>query len=144
MLKPNKSYSELIKLTTFQERFKYLKTDQQIGENSFGSKRWINQQFYQSSQWRSLRQKIIIRDNGCDLGICGLYIPKGQVTIHHIEPITINDLINFSSAAVDPENLITVSTRTHKLLHFGSEDIFDQQLTQRTKNDTRPWRRNDT
>jgi len=140
----SKSYSELIKLPTFQERFEYLKTDKQIGENSFGSKRWINQQFYQSSQWRSLRQKIIIRDNGCDLGINGLYIPKGQVTIHHIESITIDDLINFSSAAVDPENLITVSTRTHKLLHFGSEDISDQQLTQRTKNDTCPWRRNDT
>ena len=136
-----KTYSELIKLTTFRDRFIYLKLGGKVGEDTFGFNRYLNQYFYTSSEWRQLRNSIIVRDNGCDLGIEGYEIGS-DILIHHIEPITINDIKNRDNKLLDPNNLICVSKRTHNAIHFGDESIlYDNIVVDRFANDTSPWRK---
>lgn len=139
MTKNIRTYSELLLLPTFKERFDYLKLDGKIGEETFGSKRYINQEFYHSYEWLSFRDKIIIRDNGCDLGIEGFEI-YGSVLIHHINPIACADIIELNDCVLDPENAICVSLRTHNAIHYGNDNLLTSPLIERMKNDTVPWK----
>ena len=131
----------MILLPTFQERFNYLKLNGLVGEDTFGYNRYLNQYFYTSREWKRLRDAIIVRDNGCDLGIEGCEIGSG-ILIHHIEPITMDDIKNRSDKLLDPNNLICVSKKTHNAIHFGDESILIEDVTiERFPNDTSPWRR---
>ena len=137
----SKRYSELAKLETFEERFKYLKLNGKVGEDTFGSSRYLNQTFYSSSEWRRFRREIIIRDNGCDLGIEGREIPKGaKLFIHHINPISVDDLCENTDLLMDPDNVICCSYNTHQAIHFGDESILSLDIVERKPNDTIPWR----
>lgn len=137
----NRTYSELITLPTFEERYRYLRLDGRVGEETFGFDRYMNQKFYQTDAfWRSLRQRIIIRDNGCDLGVEGREI-HGRILIHHINPITIDDILRRSDLLYDPENLICTIKNTHDAIHYGDEKLLFSEPIIRTKNDTCPWRR---
>lgn len=137
-----KTYSELSKLKTFKERFEYLKLDGIVGKDTFGYDRYLNQLFYKSKEWKRLRDKIIVRDNGCDLGVAGYDIPRGaKVIIHHLNPITSYDLIDETDYLMNPEYLICTTLKTHNAIHYGDKNllpIFDP--VERTKNDTCPWR----
>lgn len=138
----NRTYSELITLPTFEERFKYLQLNGAVGRDTFGFDRYLNQYIYQRSQrWKSVRDKIIVRDNGCDLGVEG-YSIYGRIIIHHMNPISVEDIISDRDWIFDPEFLICVSHRTHNAIHYGDESLLPQTLIERTKNDTCPWRRN--
>lgn len=133
-------YSELMKLQTFEERFKYLKVrGSGVGKDTFGAHRYLNQALYQSKEWRDFRRKIIVRDMGCDLGCEGHEIYKGAI-IHHINPLTIDDVINRSPKIFDPENVITVTHNTHLAIHYSDESILLTAPKERKKNDTCPWR----
>lgn len=135
-----KTYSELITLPTFEERFRYLKLDGIIGKETFGFKRYINQEFYHSCEWLSLRDSVIIRDGGCDLGIEG-YDIHGSVLIHHINPITYEDIINRNRCIFDPENVICTKLKTHNAIHYGDDSILITTPVERSRNDTCPWRK---
>ena len=136
-----RTYTELMKLYTFEERFRYLKLVARVGEETFGFERYLNQQFYHSQEWKSIRNQIIIRDNACDLGIPGREISKG-IIIHHMNPITKDDLIHQSDFLLNPDYLICVSKKTHSAIHYGDESIlFNDGTIERSKNDTCPWRR---
>ena len=135
-----RTYTELISLPTFEERFRYLKLDGKIGEATFGFQRWVNQEFYHSSEWLSFRDDVIIRDNGCDLGIAGHEI-FGPVLIHHINPITYEDIINRNPCVFDLENVICTQLKTHNAIHYGDESILILKPVQRSRNDTCPWRK---
>lgn len=136
-----KSYSELIKLPTFEERYEYLKLDGFVGDDTFGSRRWLNQVFYRSYEWRKLRQEIILRDEGCDLGIADRTI-FGKILIHHINPISIEDINGRKRILIDPENLICVSHNTHEAIHYGSFDLLMPTAPiERKPGDTCPWHR---
>lgn len=134
-----KSYSELITLKTYEERFEYLKLDGSVGAETFGSARHLNQMFYSSDEWKAVRRDIIIRDNGCDLAISDRQMDR-YILIHHINPITKEDILNRDPKLFDPENLICVSKLTHDAIHYGSSDILITTPVERTKNDTCPWR----
>lgn len=135
-----RTYSELIRIPTFEERLEYLRLkDGKIGMPTFGKNRYVNQSFYQSSEWKSLRHKIIVRDNACDLAMDGYEIYK-RPYIHHINPVTLEQLINHDPIAWDPENLVTVSYDTHTAIHFGTEALAAIQPTVRTPFDTCPWK----
>lgn len=137
-----KSYRELSRLDTFEERFEYLKLTGQVGEATFGWDRWVNQNFYhRSPEWRSVRNKIIIRDNGCDLGVEGYEI-VGRILIHHINPITMSDIETMSLMLLDPDNLICVTHDTHNAIHYGDASLLKQPPVERMHNDTCPWRNN--
>lgn len=133
-----KTYSELITLPTFEERFRYLQLGGTIGEETFGFDRYINQQFYQSPEWRALRNHIIVRDCGCDLGIEGREIYK-YIVIHHMNPITKEDILSRSDLVMNPEYLICVSPNTHRAIHYGDESLLITVPVERRKNDTCPW-----
>lgn len=136
-----KTYSELIKLTTFEERYRYLKLDGKVGDNTFGFDRYLNQRFYQcDSEWLSIRDKVIIRDKGCDLGIDGRDIYR-NIIIHHINPITKEDIIRRTRKLFDLENLICTSDITHKAIHYGNGDLLIKDPIERCANDTIPWRK---
>ena len=136
-----RTYTELMKLYTFEERFRYLKLVARVGEETFGFERYLNQQFYHSQEWKSIRNQIIIRDNACDLGIPGREISKG-IIIHHMNPITKDDLIHQSDFLLNPDYLICVSKKTHSAIHYGDESmLFNDGTIERSKNDTCPWRR---
>ena len=135
-----RTYSELITLPTFMERFRYLKLGGQVGEDTFGFDRYINQKFYKSKEWLSLRDEIIIRDLGCDLGVEG-YDIKSRILIHHMNPITKFEIINQTDFLLNPEYLICTTKNTHDAIHYGNEDTLISLPTVRTKNDTCPWRR---
>lgn len=140
-MKTIRTYSELIKLQTFEERFEYLRLDGNVGEDTFGFDRYLNQMFYNSTEWRNLRNFIIARDGGCDLGVSGYGI-CGKILIHHINPLTKEDILNKTKFLLDPEYLISSSDGTHKAIHYGNSEYlykFNQPIT-RTKNDTCPWR----
>lgn len=138
----NRTYSELITLPTFEERFKYLQLNGAVGRDTFGFDRYLNQYIYQRSQrWKSVRDKIIVRDNGCDLGVEG-YSIYGRIIIHHMNPISVEDILSDRDWIFDPEFLICVSHRTHNAIHYGDESLLPQTLIERTKNDTCPWRQN--
>lgn len=135
-----RTYSELITLPTFEERFQYLKLNGQIGESTFGFDRYLNQLFYKSDEWLRLRDQIIIRDNGCDLGLEGREI-HGRILIHHMNPIRKEDILNRSRYLLDPEFLICTVKRTHDAIHYGDENLLLTIPKERRKNDTCPWRR---
>ena len=135
-----RTYSELTTLSTFEERFRYLKLTACVGDETFGFDRYLNQQFYHSAEWKSLRNEIIIRDNACDLGILDRELNK-RIIIHHMNPITKNDLIHQTDYLLNPEYLICVSHKTHQAIHYGDESVLDDGVVERSKNDTCPWRR---
>lgn len=134
-----KTYSELITLPTFEERYNYLKLNGRVGESTFGYDRYLNQILYTSKEWRRFRDEIIIRDNGCDIACEGFEF-SGRATVHHINPITVEDVINRSPKVFDPENVITVSDNTHKAIHYGDENLLIKAPVIRTQNDTCPWK----
>lgn len=134
-----KTYSELITLPTFKERFNYLRLDGFVGRETFGFDRYINQIFYRSQKWKSVRDFVIIRDNGCDLGVEGYEI-HGKILIHHMNPITIDDILTESDYLLDPEFLISTIHNTHNAIHYGDEDLLITMPVERTKHDTCPWR----
>lgn len=137
-----RTYAELIRIPTFAERYEYLKLlDGKIGAETFGQSRYINQAFYQSAEWKHLRHQIIARDLGCDLGVEGYEIMK-RAYIHHINPVTRDQLINRDPIAWDPNNLITVSQDTHNAIHFGVRlPIAAVDPIERMPGDTCPWRK---
>lgn len=132
-------YSELITLPTFIERFRYLKLDGSIGMDTFGHDRWLNQVLYRSPEWKRFRNGIIIRDNGCDLG-CEDRPIFGKILIHHINPLTIEDVLNRDPKIFDEENVISTILLTHNALHYGDESILYQDPITRKPNDTCPWK----
>ena len=134
-----RSYSELINLPTFKERYRYLKLGGKVGEDTFGHARFLNQIFYQSPEWRRFRRDIIIRDNGCDLGIEGRTI-NDRIYIHHLNPMTLDDIQNRNPMLLDPENAIAVSFGTHQAIHYGDESLLSIDIPERRPNDTCPWR----
>lgn len=136
-----RSYSKLIKLQTFEERFDYLKLDGVVGEDTFGFDRYLNQQFYRSREWKRIRDQVIIRDNGYDLGVDGYEI-HGRVLIHHMNPISTDDIHTMSDLLINPEYLICVSHRTHNAIHYGDESLIVTAPIERSQNDTCPWRHN--
>lgn len=135
----SKCYSELIALPTFIERYRYLKLNGVVGEDTFGFKRWLNQVLYTSSDWKSFRREIARRDNGCDLAVQGFEI-YGPVIAHHIVPITYEDVLNRSKCLFDPENAILTQLGTHNAIHYGDESLLNIAPVERTPNDTCPWK----
>lgn len=134
-----KTYSELITIPSFMDRFRYLKLGGQVGEDTFGHDRYLNQILYHSPEWKRFRRDIILRDNGCDLGVEGFEI-HGKILVHHLNPITIDDILNRSSKVFDPENVISTRHITHNAIHYGCEDLLDIEVVERTPYDTCPWK----
>ena len=134
-----RTYSELILLPTFEERFKYLQLNGRVGDNTFGFDRYINQKFYRSAEWKRIRDYIIIRDNGCDLAVDGYEI-HGRILIHHMNPITISDIKFSTEYLMNPDYLICVTHNTHNAIHYGDEKQIITGPIVRTKNDTCPWK----
>lgn len=141
MKKNIRTYSELSKLKTFRERYEYLKLDGTVGEETFGFDRYINQMFYKSEEWKRVRNYVITRDNGCDLGIQDRKIVDSVILVHHMNPITKEDIINKNEILLDPEYLITTIKPTHDAIHYGDESLLAEDLVIRSKNDTCPWKR---
>lgn len=136
-----RTYSELITLETFEERFLYLKLDGSIGEDTFGFDRYLNQLFYRSPEWKQVRNFVITRDMGCDLAIPDHETINQQILIHHMNPLTKEDIINKSDYLLNPEYLICTTKKTHNAIHYGDERILDPIVPiVRTKNDQCPWR----
>jgi hypothetical protein len=144
-----KSYSEMCQFQTFEERYEYLKLAGHVGEETFGCDRYLNQILYNTPEWKNFRRDIIIRDNGCDLGIqdrviapdIGVRLPRtSNVYIHHINPITKEDVLRRKPMIFDPENVICCSFKTHQAIHYGDSNLLEQQLVERRPNDTCPWR----
>lgn len=135
-----RAYSELIKIPTFEERYEYLKLGGRVGEETFGFDRYLNQVFYKSKEWRSVRDYVINRDNGCDLGMEGHEI-FGRILIHHMNPISKEDILRRSDFLLNPDYLISTIKNTHDAIHYGDKDLLIVAPIERTKNDTCPWRR---
>ena len=133
-------YSELCKLKTFEGRFEYLRLDGQVGKDTFGFDRIFNQRFYTSTEWRRIRDHVIIRDNDCDLGVEGHEIYGNRIIIHHLNPISLEDIERQSAYLLDPEFLITTIHNTHNAIHYGDESLLIRAPIERSKNDTCPWR----
>ena len=140
VMKMIRTYSELITFPTFEERYRYLRLEGKVGEDTFGFDRWLNQSFYKDPEWRAIRDKIIIRDNGCDLGIPGREI-YSRIIVHHMNPITKDDILFRSAFLLNPEYLICTVKNTHDAIHYGDEGLLIKAPIERTKNDTCPWRR---
>lgn len=141
MISNIKTYSELITFETFEERYEYLRLDGVVGEETFGFDRYLNQEFYQRSQeWKRIRDLVIIRDQGCDLGIDGREI-RGKIIVHHMNPITKDDLLNRTPFLLDPEYLICTLKSTHDAIHYGDENLLMKGPIERKPNDTCPWRK---
>lgn len=134
-----RTYSELIQLKTFEERFEYLKLDGTVGESTFGFDRYLNQMFYTSIEWRNFRRDIILRDNGCDLAISGLDI-VGKIFIHHLNPLTKEDILNRTEYLMNPEFVVCASKLTHDAIHYGDSNLLPKGPIERKRNDTCPWR----
>lgn len=139
MMNMIKTYSELIKLNTLKSRFEYLKLSDKVGKETFGFDRYMNQRFYKSAEWKRLRDKIIIRDNGCDMGLQD-YPISGRIIIHHMNPLTPDEILFNGDFLLNVDNLICVSHNTHNAIHYGNFDLIDNEPIVRTKNDTCPWR----
>lgn len=136
-----RTYSELIKLETFEERYEYLKLGDKVGEETFGYDRYLNQLLYKSGRWKRTRANVITRDLGCDLGMPDREIPEGVIImVHHMNPITVEDVLNESEFVFDPEYLITTIKITHDAIHYGEKELLYQDPIERSKNDTCPWR----
>ena len=134
-----RTYSEMITLKTYEERFDYSKIGGQVGRETFGYDRYLNQILYNTKQWKKFRREIIIRDNACDLA-CEGYEINYRILVHHINPITVEDIINRNPMIFDPENAITTTHRTHNAIHYGDKNLLVLQPMERTPNDTCPWR----
>lgn len=135
-----KTYSELIHLPTFEERFQYLKLSGAVGKETFGFDRYLNQNFYRSAAWKRVRDQVIVRDNGCDLGIDDRII-YGKILIHHMNPINDRDILDLTDILLNPEYLICVSHLTHNAIHYSDESLLPSEPIVRFKNDTCPWKR---
>lgn len=135
-----RTYSELITLPTFAERYKYLRLGGQVGKETFGFDRYLNQKLYHSDEWKSVRNDIIIRDNACDLGIWDRELHE-RIYIHHMNPIAVEDIVNVTDFLLNPEYLICCSHNTHNAIHYGDESLLFTGFVERTKFDTCPWRR---
>jgi len=133
-----RSYSEMMQFATFEERFDFLSIKARIGEETFGFERWMNQTFYRSREWRDLRHEIIVRDNGCDLGVEGFEI-HDRIIIHHIVPMTVEHLENNDPLCVDPENLISTTHNTHNAIHWGDRSLLRVAPPERRPGDTQLW-----
>lgn len=133
-----RTYEELRHIPTFEERFRYLSLVGQVGDSTFGSERYLNQQFYNSHQWHRARDFVIMRDNGCDLGIPGREI-YSKIFVHHLNPISPESLKFGWPELLDPDNLITVSHRTHNAIHYGDERQLEQDFVERRPGDTKEW-----
>lgn len=136
-----KTYSELRSLKTFEERYRYLRLYGRVGADTFGFDRIFNQMFYRSREWKSIRDEIIIRDNGCDLGVDG-YEVHGRIIIHHMNPISLEDIQRNSDLLMNPEYLITTALSTHNAIHYGDENLLMKTPIERSRYDTCPWKRN--
>ena len=134
-----RTYSELCQIPSYKERFEYLKLDGVVGKATFGSKRYLNQKFYTSDEWKRVRDIVVVRDLGCDLGFPG-YDIYGQIQVHHMNPMIVEDVISHSSEILNPEFLICTSYQTHKAIHYGTEEMLVLPPVERTKNDTCPWK----
>lgn len=134
-----KKYSELIRLATFMDRYQYLRLDGRVGIETFGYDRYLNQILYHTPEWRRFRRDIIIRDKACDLG-CDGYELYDKILIHHINPITVDDVLNRDPKIFDPNNVISASLNTHNAIHYGDERLLVSEPIVRTKNDTCPWK----
>jgi len=138
-MKSTRNYNELSKLKTFEERFEYLKLSAIIGEDTFGQERYLNQYFYGTPEWKELRREALIRDGGNDLGIEDHPI-VGRVEVHHINPITADDIQNGAECLLDLDNVICVSPNTHKAIHYGDSSLLPKDPIIRRPNDTCPWK----
>lgn len=137
-----RTYSELRKFDTFEERYAYLRLNGQVGRETFGFDRIFNQMFYKSDEWLQVRNVVITRDNGCDLGIPGHEIHEGQrIYIHHMNPIMLDDIVHSTDILLDPEYLITTIHNTHQAIHYGNEELLVTAPITRTRHDTCPWRK---
>lgn len=136
-----RTYSELSTLKTFKERYLYLQLNGQVGESTFGFDRIFNQMFYTSDEWRNVRNHVIVRDNGCDLGVNGYEIRGSRIVIHHLNPILLDDIVNQTDILLNPEYLITTVHNTHMAIHYGDESLLPSAPIIRTANDTCPWKR---
>lgn len=134
-----RTYADLIKLPTFEERFEYLKLNGRVAKETFGFDRWLNQVFYRSPQWKKLRDQVIIRDNGCDLGIAGRDIPD-KIYVHHLNPLLPDDITNKSEFLLNPEYLICTSHMTHEAIHYGDANLLMKDYVERTPGDTTLWK----
>lgn len=135
-----RSYSELANFSTFDERFEYLRLESRVGRATFGFDRHVNQMFYMSREWQDIRQHVILRDNGCDLGIEGHEIHIGPL-IHHINPMSIDDIVHREEWILDPEFLITTTHPTHNAIHYGAKSPYPKVVTERSPRDTQLWSR---
>lgn len=136
-----RTYTELSKLKTFEERFEYLRLNGRVGKETFGFDRIFNQVFYKSDEWLAVRDFVIVRDNGCDLGVEGYDINGQRILIHHMNPIFLEDIEKRTEILMNPEYLITTIHNTHQAIHYGDENLLIKLPRERTKNDTCPWKR---
>lgn len=136
--RPIRTYSDLILLPTFEERFEYLKLSGIVGEETFGWDRYLNQVFYRSQQWKSIRNKVIVRDNGCDLGVEGYEI-YDRVLVHHMNPLMLKDIVDVTPYLLNPDYLISTSFNTHQAIHYGDESLLITEPIIREPNDTKLW-----
>ena len=134
-----KTYSELCQLKTFEERYRYVKLNGLVGEKTFGFDRYLNQVLYRSQRWKSIRDRVILRDNACDLGVEGYDVP-GRIIVHHMNPLTIEDITQETEFLLNPEYLICVSHNTHNAIHYGDESLLISSPIERSPNDTCLWR----
>lgn len=134
-----RTYSELITFPTFKERYEYLRLGGSIGEETFGFDRYLNQSFYRTREWKDIRDYVIVRDNGCDLAMLDREI-HGRILVHHMNPITMEDILKRSKYLLDPEYLISTSKITHDAVHYGDSSLLATDPIERNKNDTCPWR----
>jgi hypothetical protein len=139
-LTKSRSYSELRRLNTFEERYRYLALNGTVGESTFGFDRVFNQQFYRSKEWRRLRLDVIVRDDGCDMGVQGYEI-HDQIIIHHMNPMTVDHIVEGDSSILDPEFLICVTLKTHNAIHYGDESQLAKPYVERRPGDTILWNR---
>lgn len=140
MKQTKRSYTELIRIDSLEGRYDYLRVHAKIGVDTFGFDRWINQAFYRSAQWRSIRSRVIDRDRGCDMGVAGNEI-FDRVVIHHMNPMTVDDLVEGDPSMLDPEYLITVSNNSHNAIHFGDRELLPKPFVPRRPGDTQLWTR---
>lgn len=134
-----RTYSELMRFSSFEDRYQYLRLNGSIGEITFGFDRYVNQKFYRSAEWKRIRNHVILRDNGCDLGVDGYEIHE-KILIHHMNPIALNDIQNASDYLLNPDYLISVTLATHNAIHYGDETLLIRAPTERRPNDTCPWK----
>lgn len=134
-----RTYSELVTMTSFEDRYKYLRLDGSVGRETFGFDRYLNQAFYNTPKWKRVRDFVIVRDNGCDLGVDGYEI-REKIYIHHMNPISVDDIVGRTEYLIDPEYLISTTHSTHNAIHYGVEELLNKAPIVRSRHDTCPWK----